>query len=177
VAFILYAVGIVGGACGLLISFSGGHILVLGALNGCLVLAALAGIRELRYPEFEVAGRLLFRGEFQQVFAQKLRLKELAQSLERAGTRDEWWLLLASAAREWKWVRIEWRAPGALREDVLDTRKPTWSFAIELTQGDSVRVEGDARSTENSPDLISLASVLTRTFQRELPEWREPALL
>ena len=177
VALVLYAVGIAGGLFGLLISFSGGHILLLGILNAGLAVAALAGIHELRYPEFEVAGRLLFHGEFQKVFAQKLRLKELAQSLERSGTRDEWWRLLASAAQEWKWVCLRWTAPGALREHVLDTRKPSWSFVVELTEVESIHLEGDAHSAENSPDLISLAAILNRTFQRGLREWRQPALL
>jgi len=43
---------------------------------------------------------------------------------------------------------------GALREEVLDTREPSWSFVIELTEIESVQVEGDAHSAENSPDLI-----------------------
>jgi len=177
VALVLYAVGITGGLFGLLLSFTAGHVVLRSALICGLAAAALAGIRELRYPEFEVAGRLLFRGEFQKVFAEKLRLKELAQSLQRAGSRDEWWRLLAAAAHDWKWVRLKWTAPGALREEVLDTREPSWSFVIELTEIESVQVEGDAHSAENSPDLISLAAILTRTVQRGLREWRQPALL
>jgi UDP-GlcNAc:undecaprenyl-phosphate GlcNAc-1-phosphate transferase len=175
-ALTLYAVGITGGLFGLLLSYTGGHLLLRLAVVGCLAAAALAGIRELRYPEFEVAGRLLFRGEFHSVFAKKLRMKQLAQALERAGNRDEWWGLLTAAAREWKWVRLKWIAPGALREDVLDTRPPSWSFSIGLTEAESVQVEGDTQTVEDSPDLIPLAAILGRTFRRGLREWRQPAL-
>jgi UDP-GlcNAc:undecaprenyl-phosphate GlcNAc-1-phosphate transferase len=176
-AFILYSVGITGGLFGLLLSFTGGHFLLrLVAIAG-LATAALAGIRELRYPEFEVAGRLLFRGEFHKVLAGKLRMRQLAQELERAGNRDEWWRLLIAAAREWKWVRLKWTGPGALREDVLDTRRPCWSFVVELTDAECIQVDGDTQTSEDSPDLISLADILSRTFQRGLREWRHPALL
>jgi UDP-GlcNAc:undecaprenyl-phosphate GlcNAc-1-phosphate transferase len=63
VAMVLYAAGIVGGIFGLLISFSGGHMLFSVILAAGAIAAALAGIRELRYAEFQDAGRLLFRGE------------------------------------------------------------------------------------------------------------------
>jgi UDP-GlcNAc:undecaprenyl-phosphate GlcNAc-1-phosphate transferase len=176
-ALVLYAVGVAGGLAGLVLSSTGGHMALRAVLIAGLTAAGLAGIRELRYPEFEVAGRLLFRGEFQKVFAGKLRLTQLAQSLERAGTRDEWWRLLGAAAHEWKWVRLKWISPGALREDVLDSRRPSWSFAIELTEMESVQVEGDTQTAADAPDLVSLAEILSRTFQRGLREWRQPALL
>jgi UDP-GlcNAc:undecaprenyl-phosphate GlcNAc-1-phosphate transferase len=176
-ALVLYAIGIAGGLSGLALSSTGGHIALRALLIAGLAAAGLAGIRELRYPEFEVAGRLLFRGEFQKVFAGKLRLAQLAQSLERAATRDEWWRLLCAAAREWKWVHLRWVAPGAVREEILDPRRPSWSFAVELTDTESVQVEGDAQTATEAPDLISLAGVLSRTFQRGLREWRQPALL
>jgi UDP-GlcNAc:undecaprenyl-phosphate GlcNAc-1-phosphate transferase len=176
VAFILYAVGVAGGLLGLLLSFSGGNIVLQGIVLAVLAAAALAGIRELRYPEFEVAGRLLFQGEFHRVFAERLRMKQLAQTLERTSTGDEWWRLLIAAAREWNWVQLKWIGPGGLREEVLAVRKPTWSFVIELSDAESVRVEGVDQTAELSPDLIALSAILRRTFQRGLREWSQPAL-
>jgi UDP-GlcNAc:undecaprenyl-phosphate/decaprenyl-phosphate GlcNAc-1-phosphate transferase len=63
VAVVLYAAGIAGGIFGLLIGFSGGDVLFTAIVAAGAIVAALAGIRELRYAEFEGAGRLLFRGE------------------------------------------------------------------------------------------------------------------
>jgi hypothetical protein len=145
-------------------------------LLAALAAAALAGIRELRYPEFEVAGRLLFQGEFHKVFAEKLRMKQLAQTLESTSTGDEWWRLLIAAAREWNWVQLKWIGPGGLREEVLAVRKPSWSFVIELSDAESVQVQGVEQTAELSPDLIALSAILRRTFQRGLREWNQPAL-
>lgn len=176
VAFILYSVGIAGGLFGVLLSYAGGHIVLRGIVLAGLAAAMLAGIRELRYPEFEVAGRLLFQGEFHKVFAERLRMNQLAQTLERTGTSEEWWRLLIAAAREWNWVQLKWTSSGGLREEVLAARKPSWSFVIELSDSESVQVEGVEPAGELSPDLIALSAILRRTFQRGLREWKQPAL-
>ncbi len=65
VAVVLYAqVGIRWGDFhGLLISFPGSHVVFSAIVAAGAIAAALAGIRELRYAEFEGVGRLLFRGE------------------------------------------------------------------------------------------------------------------
>jgi hypothetical protein len=178
-ALILYAVGITGGVFGLLLGYTGGHIVLRAIVIAGLAFAALAGIRELRYPEFEVAGSLLFRGEFHRVFTEKLRMKQLAQALERASTVDEWWQLLTAAAREWNWVRLKWIGQGGFREETLAARKSSWSFVIELTGAESLQVEGDVQDLQTaaySPDLIALSAILSRTFQRGRREWRQPAL-
>ena len=49
------------------------------------------------------------------MFAERLRMKQLAQTLERARTADEWWRLLIAAAREWNWVQLKWICPERLR--------------------------------------------------------------
>ena len=173
---ILYAVGIAGGVFGLLLSYTGGHTVFRTIVIAGLAVAALAGIGELRYPEFEVAGSLLFQGEFHRVFKEKLRIKQLAQALDRAKTGEEWWRLLTAAAGEWNWVRLKWTGQSGCREETLAVRKPSWSFVIELTDDESVQVEGDAQTGEYSPDLIALSAILCRTFQRGRRDWRQPAL-
>ncbi len=175
-ALVLYAAAIAGGLGGLLLSHTSGHTAPAAAVVVFLVIAAVAGIRELRYPEFEVAGRLLFRGEFHKAFAGKLRMKQLAQTLERAGTGDQWWQSLIDAGREWNWIRLTWTGPGGVREEVLAARKPSWSFTIEIGEAGSVQVEGDARTAEPSPDLIGLSDILSRTSPRLAPKCPEPAV-
>lgn len=176
VAFILYAVGICGGLLGLMLSFTDGNTAVYWIVLAGLAALALAGIRELRYPEFEVAGRLLFHGDFHRVFADRLRMKQLAQTLERSGSSDEWWRLLVAAAREWNWVQLRWIRHGGHREEVLADRKSSWSFVIELSDSESIQVEGVEQTTGISPDLIALSAIVRRTFERGLREWNQPAL-
>jgi UDP-GlcNAc:undecaprenyl-phosphate GlcNAc-1-phosphate transferase len=175
-ALILYAVGIAGGLFGLLLSFTPGHVVLRWIVLAALAAAALAGVRQLRYPEFEVAGRLLFKGEFHRVFLERLRMKQLAQTLERTSTSDEWWGLLIAAAREWNWVQLKWTSPGGFREEVLTTLKPSWSFVVELNDSEAIHVEGIDQAAELSPDLVALSAILRRTFQRGLREWNQPAL-
>jgi UDP-GlcNAc:undecaprenyl-phosphate GlcNAc-1-phosphate transferase len=175
-ALILYAVGIVGGGFGLLLSYPGGNIVFRTIVVAGLALAVAAGIGELRYPEFEVAGRLLFHREFHNVFMGKLRMRQLAQGLERARTADEWWGLLTAAAREWNWVRVKWDGPASEREEILAVRRSSWSFVVELRNAESVLVEGDAQAAGISPDLVALSAILSRTFERGLRDWEQPAL-
>ena len=175
-AVILYSVGIVAGLFGLMLSYTGHQPVLRLAVLGMLALAAIAGIRQLRYPEFEVAGRLLFRGEFQKVFAGKLRMRDLALALESAKTDEEWWLLLTSAAREWSWVRLQWRGALGIREEIVAPRKPEWSFTVALTGGETIEIEGDAQSSDPAPDLIMLSSILKRTSDRDVQASRQATL-
>jgi UDP-GlcNAc:undecaprenyl-phosphate GlcNAc-1-phosphate transferase len=173
----LYAAGIAGGIAGLLLSYPGPSVLRRAIVIAGVAAVALAGVRELRYAEFEVAVRLLFRGEFHRVFAAKLQLEQLAQTLERAETRDEWWRLLVAAAREWSWIRLKWFSHGGVREEVLAVaRKPCWSFVIELSDAETVQVEGDGQTATCSPDLPGLSAILSRTFERGCREWKQPAI-
>jgi UDP-GlcNAc:undecaprenyl-phosphate GlcNAc-1-phosphate transferase len=175
-ALILYAVGIAGGVFGLLLTYTGGRLGLRVIVITGLAVAGLAGIRELRYAEFEVAGLLLFQGELHKVFADKLRMKQLAQTLESARSGDEWWRLLIAVAREWNWVQLKWMNSGGFREEVLADRRPSWSFMVELSDTESIQVAGDAPAGGLSPDLIDLSAILRRSFQRGRREWEQPAL-
>jgi hypothetical protein len=104
-------------------------------------------------------------------------MKQLAQTLERARTGEEWRRLLIAAAREWNSVRMKWSGPGGLREKVLAARQSSWSFVIAISDAESLQVEGDAQTPGISADLIALSGILSRTFQRGLREWEQPALL
>jgi len=176
-AMLLYAVGIVGGIAGLLLTWSGGSAALRWMIIAAVALAILAGIRNLRYAEFETAVSLLFRGDFQRVLADKARVQQLAQALERTRTRDEWWQLLVAAAGEWNWIRLSSHGPNGMRDEVLAAaRKPSWSFTIELNDAESVAVEGDNQTAGRAPDLPGLAAILSQTFQRGCRDWKQPAI-
>jgi UDP-GlcNAc:undecaprenyl-phosphate GlcNAc-1-phosphate transferase len=80
--------------------------------QGCILLGfcamALAGIRQLRYSEFNVAAKLLMGGGFRQTLQEKVRIRNLADALERCATEEEWWDLLVQAAREAGWSGVAW---------------------------------------------------------------------
>jgi UDP-GlcNAc:undecaprenyl-phosphate GlcNAc-1-phosphate transferase len=174
-ALTLYAVAITGGLAGLLLSHTGPYPVLRIVIGAVLVILAFAGIRELRYAEFEVAGRLLFRGEFQRIFAAKLRMKQLAQALERAGSGDERWLLLVAAAGEWNCIALKWISTGGRREELLAPRTASWTLAVHLSETETIQLEGDSETANLPPDLPELSAILKRTFPAEVRELRQPA--
>jgi hypothetical protein len=77
----------------------------------------------LRYAEFDVTGKLLFRGEFQRAVELRVGLAHLATALQRCKTEDEWWKTLVNAAREAGWPRVMWTGQHATREQVLHNQQ------------------------------------------------------
>lgn len=161
-AFALYGMAAVGGAFAVLLAYRpllpGYHAAALAAF----AIACQLGIRQLRYPEFVVAKRFLFGGEFRRAFGAKLRLEQLADSLRSARTDDAWWNALAEAAETAGWTRISWRG-GASRERTFPG-PADWSFGVPLGGGEEIRIEGAASSGAQPIDLAGLSSVLRETL-------------
>jgi UDP-GlcNAc:undecaprenyl-phosphate GlcNAc-1-phosphate transferase len=152
------------------------------ALGFAVVVTAL--VQRLRYPEFEVAWRLIFRREFQRALAEKSRLEYLSRSLETAQTEDEWWNRIAEVARDLKWIRVsqvETRAAleRTVREKAFGETLPgsaVWSFRVNLGPGESLQVEGYGGSDRPAFDLPSFAAVVSSSFRARSGGWRQHAL-
>jgi UDP-GlcNAc:undecaprenyl-phosphate/decaprenyl-phosphate GlcNAc-1-phosphate transferase len=125
---------------------------------------ALIGIRQLRYPEFDIAGRLLFRGEFQRTMNVRLKIESVASSLERSGTSDDWWSTLVQSLTPLGLVGIRWSSASGVQEQRKAPGQAAWSFRVALTPSDSVEFEGDFIPNPAAFDLIGFAEILTRTF-------------
>lgn len=175
-AMTLYGVSVAAGVAGLLFSHTDSWPTVRIAIVVLLAVLIGFGVRELRYPEFEVAGRLLFQGELQRIYAGKLRMKQLAEALHKARGLDERWRLLTAAAGEWDCVALQWEGPGFRQEEVLAARKPSWSLVVRLGENDTIRLDGDSHTASLPPNLPELSAILCRTFSAGLPDVTEPAL-
>ena len=182
-AFTLYAAEIVGSGFGLalimlLIRYRGVGQTVLPAVVAVAAAGTtLAGIGSLRYAEFEVAARYLFGGEMRSVLARAMRIRRLEISLESVRTPDEWWSLVAAAAREEKWGVIRWIAgDNTVRETVRHDGRPSWSFSVTLVSGGSIQVEGDEASAL-SGDPVGFSMMLQRSLQERLRGWEPVASL
>ena len=121
-----------------------------------------AGIRQLRYREFNLAGRLLFEGGFQRSIRDRIQLDTLETALERARTDDQWWTVLTGVARDAGWQRIRWVAEGRVREEVFLSGQPAWQFRAELSATGALIVEGSEKGAPEHFDLISFAEVIRR---------------
>jgi UDP-GlcNAc:undecaprenyl-phosphate GlcNAc-1-phosphate transferase len=149
------------------------------------VLIAGIGIVLLRYPEFEVAWGLLFRGEFRRVLAGKIRLAQLQTALLRSKSDDEWWKSLVHFCTQEGWISVEWlcgansvlsdsidRAP---RKQIISSRPVVWSFQIPLGVDESVLIEGDLKHEREAFDLVAFSAVVTRTLPAHRRQQKLPA--
>jgi UDP-GlcNAc:undecaprenyl-phosphate GlcNAc-1-phosphate transferase len=125
---------------------------------------ALIGIRQLRYPEFDVAGRLLFRGGFQRTMNLKLKIESVASALEAATSADHWWGTLSQSVGTPGLVAIRWTSATDVREKRAAGAAPAWSFRVQLDTDNALELEGLFVANAPAFDLIGFAEILTRTF-------------
>jgi UDP-GlcNAc:undecaprenyl-phosphate GlcNAc-1-phosphate transferase len=149
-----------------------------GGFQGIFIVAfgliAWVGIWRLRYAEFEVAGKLLFGGEFQRALGAKARTAQLQAALSRCRTEEEWWTALLNTARDAGCTRLCWNGPHGNRELVLTPGPPAWSFRVNVSEEESVQVDG---ALPSSPvDFIGFAEALTGTLAGKRRQWEQPAL-
>ena len=111
------------------------------------------------------------------VLARAMRIRRLEISLESVRTPDEWWSLVAAAAREEKWGVIRWIAgDNTIRETVRHDGRPSWSFSVTLVSGGSIQVEGDEASAL-SGDPVGFSMMLQRSLRDRHRGWEPVASL
>jgi UDP-GlcNAc:undecaprenyl-phosphate/decaprenyl-phosphate GlcNAc-1-phosphate transferase len=136
--------------------------------QGFVVLAfgvvAWIGIRKLRYPEFDVAGRLLFRGELQRAMNIRLKIESVASALERAATPDQWWNTLVQSLAPLGLIAIRWTSADGVREHRKSPGPASWSFRVPLAASDAIEFEGTFIPNSPAFDLLGFAEILNRTF-------------
>ena len=118
----------------------------LGRFQGFIILAfcaiAFLGVRQLRYSEFDLAGRWLL-GDFQRSIKSRLEFEAVGSALKQADTEDAWWEALLGTGREFGWTRLTWELGDERRVGVLsDEEAPGWKLAIPLGDEGSLTIEG-----------------------------------
>lgn len=114
----------------------------------------------MRYREFGIPGRLLFRG-----MSQKLAVERLASILERTSTEEAWWDRLADAGNPLGLVTIRLGGREGIRHHWrASDQMPAWSFEVTLNEEESLQVEGSLRPGASSFDLIRFAEIVKSTF-------------
>ena len=97
VVCLLYAFAGVAAGLSLLLCTDSGHFG--GAVLVMFCVIVWLTIHQLRYEEFNTAGRLLFGGLFRNVVSANLSIGQLEQDLQSARTLDECWKVLLGAIR------------------------------------------------------------------------------
>jgi len=155
----LYLVAAVGAAFALLASSP-----VVGKYQGIVVLlfcvVVAAGIRQLRYREFAIPGRLFFRG-----MRQKLAVERLVPILEKVSTEEDWWDRVAEMAETLGLVSIRLGgAEGIRRQWRIAGQPPAWTFQVALSGEEWLEIEGSLHPGAATFDLIRFAEVVKTTF-------------
>ncbi len=139
--------------------------------------AVWAGIRQLRYSEFEVVSGLLFRGEVKRKLDQRDQVENLSSALKGSRTEEDWWDVLVQTSGELGWIRIAWLGIAPVRERFLlkENAAPTWTFSFPLSASESIMIEGPLSAGSTSP--VRFAEVVSQSCAAKRQHWeRLPAL-
>lgn len=139
--------------------------------------AAWVGVERLRYNEFDVAGKLLFRGEFQRALKENVRIQELAAAFERCENEEVWWDRVATAVHDAGWTSATWiRNRSIHRERAFPSQPPAWRFRITLGEDEAVEIEGPLQPAGSSLDLMALAGAIHSSLAVGRSSWKRRAL-
>ena len=136
-----------------------------GFVIGLFCLAALIGVRQLRYSEFDIAGQFLFGGGFKRALDGRMKLDRLNSELERSTDENSWWTALVDGALSLGIAEIRWTgSQGTLFKTLAAPVSPSWSFGVWINHTDSIEVSGAFPTASNSFDLMGFAEIVRRTF-------------
>jgi UDP-GlcNAc:undecaprenyl-phosphate GlcNAc-1-phosphate transferase len=128
------------GLCGLAAAFSLLQLVVhsfAGALLLLFGVFVLLGIQYLGYAEFDLAGRLLFSGEFQRSVSAQLDLRKFRAALAAAGAPADCWEVIREACGKFGFQQVRLCLAGEIFEHSADdSGAPGWTVRVPLSNGD-----------------------------------------
>jgi UDP-GlcNAc:undecaprenyl-phosphate GlcNAc-1-phosphate transferase len=128
------------GLCGLAAAFSllqGAFHSFSGALLVLFGLFVLLGVQYLGYAEFDLAGRLLFGGDFQRSVSGQLELRKFRAALAAAGSPARCWEVIREACGKFGFQQVRLCLAGELFEYSADeSGAPGWTVRVPLANGD-----------------------------------------
>jgi UDP-GlcNAc:undecaprenyl-phosphate/decaprenyl-phosphate GlcNAc-1-phosphate transferase len=147
---------------GVMHSFSGALLLLFGVF-------VLLGIQYLGYAEFDLAGRLLFSGEFQRSVGAQLELRKFRAALIAAGTPAACWDVIRDACAKFGFHEVRLCVAGEAFEYSSDEPgAPGWTVRVTLSNGDYINLTRPFASTVLAmvvaPFVDSLREILVEKF-------------
>lgn len=166
------------GLCGLAAAFS----LLQGVVHsfpGALILLfcvfMLLGIQYLGYAEFDLAGRLLFGGEFQRTVSAQLDLRKFRIALTAAVTPAECWEAIREACARFGFQQARLTLAGETYEYAADEpAAPGWTMRVPLANGDYAVLSRPFASSVLpmvvAPFIDLLRQILVEKFPESVPQ-------
>lgn len=162
------------GLCGLAAAFS---LLqgVVHSLTGALVILfgvfVLIGIQYLGYAEFDLAGRLLFSGEFQRTLAAQLDLRRFRASLITAATPAACWEVIRETCPKFGFQHARLCLAGEVYESSFERPEaPGWTVCVPLTGGGYAALSRPSASTVLPMIVAPFLDVLQQALVEKFPE-------
>lgn len=168
VVLVLYAF------CGLAAAFSLVQFVMHSFATAIIVLfclIVLLGVQYLGYAEFDLAGRLLFGGEFQRTVSAQLDLRNLTTALSIAATPAECWEIIREACAKFGFHEVRLRLGGevfAYAGD--DSEVPSWTARVPLANGDSLVLSRPFASGVLPMAVAPFVDALRQTLVEKFPE-------
>jgi UDP-GlcNAc:undecaprenyl-phosphate GlcNAc-1-phosphate transferase len=128
------------------------------------VCAASFGVRQLRYAEFEAAGRILFRGGLRKEINAELAVKTFEQALSAAATPDDCWEELQRASDEFGLSILRMRLASQMFEANELDHKRSSSISISLSENDWIEIAVPQDVTKYSSVLTPFAAIMQRVL-------------
>jgi UDP-GlcNAc:undecaprenyl-phosphate GlcNAc-1-phosphate transferase len=149
---------------GVVHSFAGALLLLFGVF-------VLLGIQYLGYAEFDLAGRLLFSGEFQRTVSAQLDLRKFRAALVAAGTEAACWEVIRENCAKFGFDRVRLCLAGELHEyGARDAEESGWSIRVPLSNADYAVLSRPFASTVLPMMVAPFVDLLRRTLVEKFPE-------
>jgi UDP-GlcNAc:undecaprenyl-phosphate/decaprenyl-phosphate GlcNAc-1-phosphate transferase len=139
-----------------------------------LIAVAYVGLRLLRYPEFDLLGKLLFRGDLGCMLRTNIHLHEYEESLASAKTLEECWLALRNTCSEADFNYVSLVVDGRSFEDkLLPSTVPMSRLRVALSQMDGATFGHDPKLQGPALLIAPLAERLQEKVDRlkRAPTW------
>jgi len=168
VVLVLYALCGVAAAFSLLQnvlhSFAGSLLLLFG-------LFVLLGIQYLGYAEFDLAGRLLFSGEFQRTVSAQLDLGKFRDALAAADTPLACWEAIRDAGPRFGFIQARLTLASETYEYTSEKAAlAAWTIRVPLSNGDYALLSRPFTSSALPMAVAPFVDLLHQTLTQKFPE-------
>ena len=148
---------------GVIHSFAGALILLFGVF-------VVLGIQYLGYAEFDLAGRLLFSGEFQRTVSAQLDLRRFRAELAAADSPAACWEIIRAACIKFGFQQARLTLSGEMYDFTSgETEAPGWTIRVPLSNGDYAILSRAFESTVLPMVVAPFVDLLRQTLVQKYP--------
>ncbi len=160
VALVLYIAAALGGAGALCLARANQQLQITVLI--LLLCGLLYGIRQLGYPEFQAATRVLINScrRFRRDLNADITMQEVRKGLAAAVTPYDCWVVMQDSSEEFGFHRVRMRLGGYNFETHGGSIPTSWDIRISLSNDDWVELSRGFSSTDQSTEVVTFADTI-----------------